>query len=175
MSVAVWCDRPEQTLTSVHPAYTSDAAADHESVAGSYSSAELAVPGSSPPPATRTLPSGSSVAVWSARGRAMLAAADQLFVAGSYSWAEALEMDPPTAFSPPTTSTFPSGSSVAVWSARGNTMSPAEDQESVAGSYSSAVMEAERPATPPPVRRTFSFPSSVAVAPVLATAMDAAA
>ena len=52
---------------------------------GSYSSADAL-----PPPATSTLPSGSRVAVWSARANPRLAVAVQVRVPGSYSSAEAL-------------------------------------------------------------------------------------
>ena len=65
-----------------------------------------------PPPATSTLPSGSSVAVWPARANPRLAVAVQVRVPGSYSSAEALISLPPV--KPPTTSTLPSASSVAV-------------------------------------------------------------
>jgi hypothetical protein len=63
-----------------------------------------------------------------------------------------------------------------VWSARGTDMEPAEAQESVAGSYSSAVMDATGlPGTPPPATSTFPFGRRVAVAPVPASDMGAAA
>ena len=56
------------------------------------------------PPATSTLPSGSSVAVWSARGVIIFPVAVQVPLSGSYSWA----------LSEPATRTLPSRSNVAV-------------------------------------------------------------
>ena len=63
------------------------AIAVQDPVSGSYSSA--ASVGSSPrrraPPATSTLPSGSSVAVWLWRGVVIFPVADQVPLSGSYS------------------------------------------------------------------------------------------
>src|SRR5450756_1874813 len=145
---------------------------------GSYSSAEasgglrlaLLLPR---PPATSTLPSGSSVAVWDWRGMGMLPVAVQDPLLGSYSSAEASvgpppPMSPPGSAVPPATSTLPSGSSVAVWNMRGVTMLPVAVQDPLLGSYSSA--EASALLLPvtlllsvPPATRTLPSGSSVAV------------
>src|SRR5450759_2902839 len=88
-------------------------------VLGSYSSAEARMVNSvicRPPPATSTLPSGSSVAVAPLRCVIMSPVAVHDPLPGSYSSAEA----PP----PPAASTLPSGSSVAVWPPRGVRMLP---------------------------------------------------
>src|SRR5205823_6472586 len=61
------------------------------------------------PPATSTLPEGSSVAVWSFRPVPMLPVVVHVPAAGSYS--SALLKEP---YVPPATSTLPEGSSVAV-------------------------------------------------------------
>jgi hypothetical protein len=67
------------------------------------------------PPATRTLPSRSSVAVCLSRAWLITPAGDQVFVAGSYS--SALASGLPFRV-PPAISTLPFGSSVAVWRPR---------------------------------------------------------
>src|SRR5206468_2134282 len=77
---------------------------------GSYSSALLKIPLLPAPPATSTLPEGSSVAVCKERAARTLPVVLQLPVAGSYS-AALLKSLPLT---PPATSTLPEGSSVAV-------------------------------------------------------------
>src|SRR6266581_4816826 len=165
------------------------AAADQFPVEGSNREApRYTVPAPSNPPATSTEPSGSRVAVGdsppgpAAPPETMVPPLDQESVAGSYCSAvprgceQSPPLHPPAAFNPPAMITVPSGRRVAVWSARGTDMKPAEAQESVAGSYSSAVLDATgSPATPPPVTSTFPFGRRVAVAPVLAVAMDAAA
>src|SRR5450759_4219348 len=137
---------------------------------GSYSAAEasgglrlaLLLP---EPPATSTLPSGSSVAVWDWRGVTMFPVAVQDPLLGSYSSAEASALLLPVTLLlpvPPATSTLPSGSSVAVWDWRGVTMLPAAVQDPLPGSYSSA--EASRPVpTVPPATSTLPSGSSVAV------------
>src|SRR6266568_3884858 len=78
---------------------------------GSYSSALLKEPLLLSPPATSTLPEGSSVAVCYSRAVMRLPVLLQQNVAGSYSSA-LLKM--PLLLSPPATSTLPEGSSVAV-------------------------------------------------------------
>src|SRR5450756_549154 len=144
---------------------------------GSYSSAEASVgppppmspPGSAVPPATSTLPSGSSVAVWNMRGVTMLPVAVQDPLLGSYSSAEASALLLPVTLLlpvPPATSTLPSGSSVAVWDWRGVGMLPVAVQDPLFGSYSSA--EARTPcgslvAWTPPATSTLPSDSSVAV------------
>src|SRR5450756_138269 len=146
---------------------------------GSYSAAEasgglrlaLLLP---EPPATSTLPSGSSVAVWNMRGVGMLPVAVQDPLFGSYSSAEASGGLPPPVSPPgtllltvpPATSTLPSVSSVAVWNWRGVTMLPVTVQDPLFGSYSSA--EARTPcgslvAWTPPATSTLPPDSSVAV------------
>src|SRR5450756_1944188 len=148
---------------------------------GSYSAAEasgglrlaLLLP---EPPATSTLPSGSSVAVWNMRGVGMLPVAVQDPLFGSYSSAEASGGLPPPVSPPgtllltvpPVTSTWPSGSSVAVWNMRGVTMLPVTVQDPLLGSYSSA--EASALLLPvtlllsvPPATSTLPSGSSVAV------------
>ncbi len=76
-------------------------------VAGSYSSATVLSP-----PATSTLPEGSSVAVWPWWLTDREATGLHVPVSGSYSSAEPRAPDPVDP--PPTTSTWPEGNSVAV-------------------------------------------------------------
>src|SRR5262249_48823172 len=85
----------------------------------------------SPPPATRTLPLPSSVAVCLSRAVVMVPSADQELLGGSYSSAL-------LTFLPPATRTLPLCSSVAEWSPRPMIMAAAEDQELLPGSYRSA-------------------------------------
>ena len=67
------------------------------------------------PPATRTLPSASSVAVWPKRPVIKLPVPVQVPLVGSYTSAEAKARGVASGpLSPPTTSTLPSSSSVAV-------------------------------------------------------------
>jgi hypothetical protein len=99
------------------------------------------------PPATKTVPSASSVAVWSRRGARRLAVNVQPPVAGSYSSALACR---PLRELPPTTSTRPSGRSVPVNEIRPTFMLPVGVQRFVAGSYSSAPALYQ----PPPATRT---------------------
>jgi hypothetical protein len=103
-SVAVWYVRP----------VASGPAGVQVSVAGSYSSAlasQAEPEGGMPyPAAARTLPLGSSVAVWLCRAVASAAAGVQVLFAGSYSSALARGPLP----RPPATSTFPLASSVDV-------------------------------------------------------------
>src|ERR1700736_3316994 len=91
------------------------------------------------PPTTKTRPSGKSVAVWRARPMVIDAAGDQTLVVGSQSSALANEFDGKETSSPPTTSTFPFGSRVAVWSSRVVIMVPAGIHRFVLGLYSSAL------------------------------------
>ena len=88
------------------------------------------------PPATRTVPSDSSVAVWRQRGTFMLAAGLQRPVDGSYSSAVAVIV--PLAL-PPTASTRPSRNSVPVAFPRPSAMLPVGVQVPVAGSKISAL------------------------------------
>src|ERR1017187_3097451 len=82
-------------------------------VDGLYSSA--VVPVTLSPPATRTSPFWSNVAVWPVRAYAMLPVKVHLPVAGLYNSALASGSFVPEAPHPPVTSTSPFGSSVAVW------------------------------------------------------------
>ena len=116
--------------------------ADQVLVRGSYSSAEAL-----PPPATSTVPSGSSVAVWRPRAVPMLPVAAQTPVLGSESSAEGTSSPQPALMSPPATSTLPSGSSMAVACRRRTPMAPVAVQDPVLGSYSSADASAARPLT----------------------------
>ena len=115
-------------------------------LAGSYSSV-LAEASKllSNPPATRTIPSGSKVAVWSQRAVLRLPVAVQVPLAGSYSSALA---SVPTKLAPPATSTIPSDSKVAVWLVRAVLRLPVAVQVPLAGSYSSVL--AKMPALPCP-------------------------
>src|SRR5437764_163130 len=86
-------------------------------VPGSYSRAVLTAGKSDPtaaqqPPATRTWPLGSSVAVWPMRAVAMLPVTVHVPLAGSYS--SALLSGQAVLVQPPATRTFPLGSKVAV-------------------------------------------------------------
>src|SRR5947209_3637825 len=101
----------------------------------------------------------------------MLPAGDQLLLAGSYSSALARGTNPPPW--PPATSTFPSGSSVAVGAKRAVAMLPAEDQLLVAGSYNSALAKGSlAPSSPPPpATSTLPLGSCVAVCAKRAVAM----
>jgi len=88
--------------------------ADHNPVAGSYSSAEERTPVFPDPPAMRTLPFGRSVAVCQERVVPIEPVAVHVPVAGSYDSAE--ERDPVSVMSvaPPAMRTVPFGRSVAV-------------------------------------------------------------
>ncbi len=68
---------------------------------------------------------------------------------------------------PPATSTWPSGSRVAVCPDLATVIAPVADQVPVAGSYSSAFVTCLRPCTPP---ATSTFPSGSSVAVALLTA-----
>src|SRR5207249_10757112 len=97
----------------------------HVPLAGSYSSALLKTPSQSlNPPATSTLPLGSSVAVCRSRAVPRLPVAVHVPLAGSYSSA-LLKAGP---WFPPATSTLPLGSSVAVCRQRAVTRLPMETQ-----------------------------------------------
>ena len=95
----------------------------HEPVAGSYSSAELMASFWRSPPTTRTVPSGSRVAVCPLRTSVSSPVAIHEPVAGSYSSAE---FDPPAA-----TRTVPLRSSVAVWPAWPSVIDPVAIQRPV--------------------------------------------
>src|SRR5450759_5054987 len=77
---------------------------------------------------------------------------------GSYSSAD--EQAGVVSYSPPVTSTVPSGSSVAVWYRRGVTILPVLVQDPLFGSYSSADVPLA-----PPARSTLPSGSSVAESP----------
>src|SRR6266516_555258 len=93
----------------------------------------------------------------------MLPVGVHVFVAGSYSSAEARYAGGLGPKSPPATRTLPLGRRMAAGSLRSWPMLAAGDQPFVAGSYSSAV------ASFPPATRTLPFASSVAVWPSLAS------
>src|SRR2546425_9607245 len=87
------------------------------------------------PPATSTSPFGKRVAVCQARGWSMLPVGLHAPVRGSYSSADANDLNDLSSFEsmPPATRTFPSGSSVAVWSLRATLMLPVERHLPTAG------------------------------------------
>ena len=102
-------------------------------LAGSYSSALAeGLKLLSSPPATRTMPLGSKVAVWFSRASLRLPVVVQLPLAGSYSsaLAEGLKL----LSSPPATRTMPLGSKVAVWNRRAVLRLPVKLQVPLAGS-----------------------------------------
>ncbi len=78
------------------------------------------------PPASRTEPSFSKVAVWCSRALAMLpGVAVNVFVIGSYNSAELrAELVPPESSSPPERSTLPPFNSKAEWKMRGAVIAP---------------------------------------------------
>ncbi len=84
------------------------------------------------PPATNTSPFPRRVAVWLSRAVAMLPAEDHVFVAGSYSSAEATS--PSGKLSPPATRTLPFPRRVAVWNERSSAMGAATNHLFMAGS-----------------------------------------
>src|SRR5205085_6127744 len=120
----------------------------------------------STPPATRTRPSGSTVAVAPARPVVMSPVAVHVPVSGSYS--SALDkLGQKRAWLPqkswlPATSTCPLGSRASAGSSRGNRMLPVATQRPVRGSYNWAAAEASM-APPPPRTSTCPVCSSVAV------------
>src|SRR5207249_2899565 len=86
---------------------------DHVPVTESYNSAvAVGVQEAVSPPATRTLPSGSSMALWESRGVVIAPVVTHWPVLGSYN--SALARLSPALLSPPATSTLPLRSSVAV-------------------------------------------------------------
>src|SRR3990172_8457708 len=139
----------------------------HDPLPGSYNSAEVQVGVVSySPPVTRTVPSGSSVAVWFRRGVTMLPVAFQVPVCGSYSSAAASTSRFGPLPKPPATSTLPSGSSVAVWYLRPVTMFPVAVQVPLSGSYSAAeVKSSSMSGAEPPATSTLPSGSCVAVCP----------
>src|ERR1019366_5739932 len=131
---------------------------------GLYSSA---VPAASPP-ATRTFPSGKSVAVKSTRLLVMEPVVDQVPSVGLYSSAvaSAFPLPSPLLSQPPATRTFPSGKSVTVKSTRLLVMEPVVDHLPVVGLYSSAVASPSPSvwlSSVPPTTRTCPLGRSVAV------------
>jgi hypothetical protein len=142
----------------------------HMSVLGSYSSAEDRSPKRTPePPAARTLPLGSGVAVCSVRAVQREPVAVHVAVLGSYTSAEdrALMPTPATLTVLPATRTLPLGSSVAVCPLRAVPREPVAVHVPVLGSYTSAEEVPTPPppttTTPPPATRTLPLGSSVAV------------
>src|SRR6266568_706329 len=122
-------------------------------------------------PATRTLPFPRRVAVAPSCPLRMLAALSHVFVAGSYSSAEARPVE---SARPPTTRTLPFPRRVAVWLNRAWAMLAAGDHVFVVGSYSSHEARATPPGPCPPASRTSPFPRRVAVWSALAVAIDGA-
>src|SRR6266568_4010847 len=122
-------------------------------------------------PATRTLPFPRRVAVAPSCPLRMLAALSHVFVAGSYSSAEARPVE---SARPPTTRTLPFPRRVAVWLNRAWAMLAAGDHVFVVGSYSSHEARATPPGPCPPASRTSPFPRRVAVWSDLAVAIDGA-
>ena len=115
------------------------------------------------PPAIRTRPSASSVAVLPARVVVIEPVGLNEPVAGSYSSAEAknVYVDEYGFWSPPAIRTRPSASSVAVSALRAVAIEPVGLKEPVAGSYSSAEARTVDPSEPPAIR---TRPSGSAVA-----------
>ena len=112
----------------------------HRPIAGSYSSTLfVTVLRESSPPATSTWPEGSSVAVW--RLRPVLSGPVDVHFPVAWSYSSLAARGPPgqQLGDPPAISTWPEGSSVAVWSERAVPRSPVEVHRPVAGSYSSAL------------------------------------
>src|SRR6266704_2702125 len=118
--------QPLPLAASTSPLSSSVAVCAVHDLPGSYTRADAPKGQTSPTlPATRTLPSGSSVAVGPSGIPSVLPAAAQVPLAGSYNSAEAnIGYSSPSPQQPPTTSTLPSRSSVAVWLARAKTISP---------------------------------------------------
>src|SRR5438874_1279570 len=112
-----------------------------------------------PPPATSTLPEGSSVAVGAKRAVPMLPVAVHVPVAGSYS--SALLKERKGVVKATSTSIWPLGSSVAVGPLREVRWLPVAAHVPVAGSYSSALLK-EVPLYPP-ATSTLPLGSNVAV------------
>ena len=110
---------------------------------GLYSSTEARTPLSFIPPATRTRPSESSVAVPPSRAATIGSVALKAPVFGSYSSAEATALKP--ASRPPATRTRPSERSVAVPPSRAAVIEPVKLQAPLTGSYSSAEARTAEP------------------------------
>src|ERR1035437_1954718 len=110
-----------------------DADADSGGCHDWYNSAESRVPAVAAPPAIKTRPSTSSVAVWPRRSDSIEPVVAQVPVLGSHSSADSEGVHPP----PPATSTWPSESNVAVWSWRKAVVEPAGEKTPLCGSYSS--------------------------------------
>src|SRR5205807_523710 len=117
------------------------------------------------PPATRTLPLDSSVAVCSARAVSRLPVPVHVPVAGSYSSAllraKQLCGGGPQ-LKPPATRTLPFGSKVAVCPSRSVLRSAVRFHVPAAGSYSSALLK-DLLLSLPPATRTLPLGSSVEV------------
>src|SRR5207302_1626711 len=132
-------------------------------VDGSYTSALAVSPAGAAPPATRTFPLLSSVAVSPLRATAMLPVALNVSVDGSYSSA-LVNPTSPMLFVPPRIRTFPLFSSVALAPARLIVIFPTELNVPLDGSYTSA-LAVSPPGVSPPATRTFPLFNRVAVAP----------
>jgi hypothetical protein len=124
---------------------------------------EVEAPGS--PPATRTIPLGSRVAVWKARPSFIGLTTVQLPFTGSLPGSNisaVFRVGPPAEDKPPVTSTLPSSSNVAVWAVRGEWRSlNTFFHEFVLGVYTSAVLGSLE--VSPPTTSTCPVLSSVAV------------
>ena len=90
----------------------------------------------------------------------MGAAGDHASADGSYSSADASFWVP---FTPPVTSTFPSGRRTAVWSERASDMLAADDQPPEDGSYIADVSRSLPTTSSPPTTSTLPSASTVAV------------
>ncbi len=94
---------------------------------------------------------------------------DQVFVAGSYSWAAVVVNVPPT------TKTFPFCNSIVEGSHLPAVIVPAEDQAFVTGLYNSALARALPVVLPPPTTNTLPLGSRVDPGNQRGVAMEAAA
>src|SRR5260221_5173088 len=102
------------------------------------------------PPATKTWPFGSSVAVWDSRGVVMLPVTLHLPETGSYSSAlVSLFADVPSP--PPATSTRPLGSNVAVWPVRTVFRLPVVVQKPEAAAMAGTAVLANNPMVNSPI------------------------
>lgn len=133
------------------------------SVAGSYSSAEATAgpPPAVPPPAIRTRPSWSSVAVWPRRAPIIEPVGLKVPAFGSYSSADARVLGPTPR--PPAMRTRPSDSSVAVGLSRATIIEPVGLKVPLDGLYNSADEKGTSSTAHPPAMRTRPSDSSVAV------------
>ena len=99
------------------------------------------------PPATSTLPSVSSVAVWVIRGLLRWPVGVHTWVSGSYSSALFRTLSPSD--DPPTISTLPSCSKVAVWYLRAVWSRPVANHSPAAGLYNSTLSKESIDLSPP--------------------------